>query len=48
MWIGMAEAAPVEVGLEREDEAMGHGIQAFPCDHAGLLQITQRIPLPIK
>ena len=23
---------------------MGHGIQAFPCDHAGLLQITQRIP----
>src|SRR5258708_5519897 len=40
MWAGVADAASVKVGIERKDDAMSKGIEAFERDNAGLLQIA--------
>jgi hypothetical protein len=41
MRAGITDAATVEVVIEWKDDAMGKGIEAFPCDEAGLLQIVK-------
>ena len=43
MRCGLADAAPIEIAVERKHDAMGESIEAFWRDHAGLLQVWERV-----
>ena len=44
VWRRFADAAPVEIAVQRKYDAMGKSIEAFRRDHTGLLKISERVP----